>query len=145
MRACMVRLSPLEAIQQRARVTASTSIVRLEVETAKAVSSLSGPLWYGTHRLSTHMRSSSRCSTLVLVVVVVATSTTTIVICFVFRRKADCCVLCVQEKGLLLCALCPGESLTVVCFVCPGERLAVVCFVSTRKADCCVLCVQEKG
>ena len=33
MMACVVRLSPLEAIQRRAWVTASTSIVKLEVET----------------------------------------------------------------------------------------------------------------
>ena len=39
--ACVVRLSPLEAIQRRAWVTASTSIVKLEVETVHvALSSL---------------------------------------------------------------------------------------------------------
>ena len=36
MMACVVRLSPLEAIQRRAWVTASTSIVKLEVETVLA-------------------------------------------------------------------------------------------------------------
>ena len=56
--------------------------------------------------------------------------------CFVYRRKADYCVLCVLEKGRLL---------TEVCFVCSEERLTVVCFVFRRKADCCVLCVQKKG
>ena len=33
MMACVVGLSPLEAVQRRAWVTASTSIVKLEVET----------------------------------------------------------------------------------------------------------------
>ena len=36
MTACVLRLSPLEAIQRRAWVTASTSIVKLEVETVQA-------------------------------------------------------------------------------------------------------------
>ena len=36
MMACVVRLSPLETIQRRAWVTASTSIVKLEVETVEA-------------------------------------------------------------------------------------------------------------
>ena len=34
--ACVVRLSPLEAVQRREWVIASTSIVKLEVETEKA-------------------------------------------------------------------------------------------------------------
>ena len=37
--ACVVWLSPLEGIQRRARVTASTSIVKLEVETVSAAMS----------------------------------------------------------------------------------------------------------
>ena len=51
---------------------------------------------------------------------------------FAFRRKADCCVLCVQEKG---------------------RMLSVVCFVFRRKAgggsdedaDCGVLYVHGKS
>ena len=52
--------------------------------------------------------------------------------CFVFRRKADCCVLYVQEKGRLL---------TVVCFVFRRKARGG----SDEDADSGVLCVQGKS
>ena len=43
----MVRLSPLEAIQRRAWLTASTSVVKLEVETVCAASYVLGDFVFG--------------------------------------------------------------------------------------------------
>ena len=52
--------------------------------------------------------------------------------CFVFRRKADCRVLCVQKNGRML---------TVVCFVFRRKAGSG----SDEDADSGVLCVQGKS